>query len=108
MLSDWFLEDYPDGFYFASLQLALPASFWSWRLASGNTFSLINDYSAAELCSGSLVSLDWLKQQHTKKQETSIFINQNQIRLPLYNIHYCLNVDTVTISLETSSWFVSV
>lgn len=49
-----------------------------------------------------------LKQQYAKKQETSVLINQNQIWLPLYNVRYCLNVDTVTIWLESYSWFVSV
>lgn len=94
MLFDWFLEDYPDGFDFA-----LPASFWSWRLASVSTFCLLNNNSAAESSK--------LELQYAKK-ETFVLINRNQTWLPLYNVCYCLNVDTVTISLETYSWFISV
>lgn len=95
MLFDWFLEDYPDW-----IDFALPASFWSWRLSSASPFCLLYNNRAAESSE--------LKQQYAKKKETSVLINQNQIWLPLYNVHYCLNVDTVTISLETYSWFISV
>lgn len=92
MLLDCFPEDYPDDFDFA-----LPTSFWSW---SASTFCMLN-YSSAAVSS-------MLKQQYAKKQESSVLINQNQIWLPLYNVRYCLNVDTVTIWLESYSWFVSV
>lgn len=98
----------PAVFSWAAVQLTLPPSSWSWRLASGRVFCFLTCLWCSGVDSGSLLSFGWVKKQHTAKQEPFIFINQTQIWLSWCTPRCCLTVNTVTIPLEASSWFVSV